>query len=100
LHLKIKPIIETGSPEFEKFLEVLGQKIRLRGWDKYRGGLDIKGKQRKFTNSSCKGFFILLYIALYFAASSYVTMRLLDTSQKKFMNQLIPEDFINIVILI
>ncbi|KAJ8672830.1 hypothetical protein QAD02_004090 [Eretmocerus hayati] len=34
---------ETGSPEFERFLEVLGQKIRLKGWDKYRGGLDVKG---------------------------------------------------------
>ncbi|KAL7301678.1 hypothetical protein TKK_0005680 [Trichogramma kaykai] len=34
---------ETGSPAFERFLEVLGQKIRLKGWDKYRGGLDVKG---------------------------------------------------------
>ncbi|XP_014215307.1 GTPase-activating Rap/Ran-GAP domain-like protein 3 [Copidosoma floridanum] len=34
---------ETGSPGFDKFLEVLGQKIRLRGWDKFRGGLDVKG---------------------------------------------------------
>lgn len=35
---------ETGSPTFDEFLELLGQKIRLRGWDNYRGGLDVKGK--------------------------------------------------------
>ncbi|XP_047352106.1 GTPase-activating Rap/Ran-GAP domain-like protein 3 isoform X3 [Vespa velutina] len=34
---------ESGSPGFEKFLDILGEKIRLRGWDKYRGGLDVKG---------------------------------------------------------
>ncbi|KAK9752078.1 CNH domain [Popillia japonica] len=34
---------ETGSPTFDEFLELLGQKIRLRGWDNYRGGLDVKG---------------------------------------------------------
>ncbi|XP_073980334.1 GTPase-activating Rap/Ran-GAP domain-like protein 3 isoform X2 [Rhodnius prolixus] len=34
---------ETGSVEFERFTALLGDKIRLKGWDKYRGGLDIKG---------------------------------------------------------
>jgi len=31
-----------GSPEFEEFLLFLGDKIKLKGWEKYRGGLDIK----------------------------------------------------------
>jgi hypothetical protein len=35
---------ERGSKEFERFLTILGNKIRLKGWDKYRGGLDVKGK--------------------------------------------------------
>ncbi len=35
---------ERGSKEFERFLSILGNKIRLKGWDKYRGGLDVKGK--------------------------------------------------------
>ncbi|XP_050459379.1 GTPase-activating Rap/Ran-GAP domain-like protein 3 isoform X1 [Cataglyphis hispanica] len=34
---------ERGSPGFETFLEILGERIRLKGWDKYRGGLDVKG---------------------------------------------------------
>lgn len=36
-------IVERGSPGFESFLEILGERIRLKGWDKYRGGLDVKG---------------------------------------------------------
>lgn len=35
---------EFGSEKFDQFLHLLGDKIRLRGWDKYRGGLDVKGK--------------------------------------------------------
>ncbi|XP_063906310.1 GTPase-activating Rap/Ran-GAP domain-like protein 3 isoform X2 [Zophobas morio] len=33
---------EFGSYRFEQFLSLLGEKIRLKDWDKYRGGLDIK----------------------------------------------------------
>ncbi|XP_015775080.1 PREDICTED: GTPase-activating Rap/Ran-GAP domain-like protein 3 [Acropora digitifera] len=32
----------TSSDEFENFLELLGQKIELKGWKKYRGGLDVR----------------------------------------------------------
>lgn len=31
---------EEGSPAFEEFLACLGDKIRLKGWHGYRGGLD------------------------------------------------------------
>ena len=31
---------ETHSKAFDDFLDVLGQRIRLRGFDKYRAGLD------------------------------------------------------------
>ncbi|XP_017790053.1 PREDICTED: LOW QUALITY PROTEIN: GTPase-activating Rap/Ran-GAP domain-like protein 3 [Habropoda laboriosa] len=34
---------EKGSPGFDKFLEILGERIQLKNWDKYRGGLDVKG---------------------------------------------------------
>ena len=27
---------DTGSPEFEDFLSLLGEKIQLRGWEHYR----------------------------------------------------------------
>lgn len=36
-------MIETGSKDFEKLVSLLGEKVRLKGWDKYRGGLDVKG---------------------------------------------------------
>ncbi|XP_043259850.1 GTPase-activating Rap/Ran-GAP domain-like protein 3 isoform X1 [Colletes gigas] len=34
---------EEGSPSFQNFLEILGERIQLKNWDKYRGGLDVKG---------------------------------------------------------
>ncbi|XP_076380937.1 GTPase-activating Rap/Ran-GAP domain-like protein 3 isoform X3 [Megalopta genalis] len=34
---------EQGSSEFDNFLEILGERIWLKNWDKYRGGLDVKG---------------------------------------------------------
>lgn len=48
---------ETGSERFDQFLQLLGEKIRLRGWDNYRGGLDVKGKCLK------SFFFSLTYIS-------------------------------------
>ncbi|XP_076343533.1 GTPase-activating Rap/Ran-GAP domain-like protein 3 isoform X2 [Tachypleus tridentatus] len=34
---------EGGSWEFDQFLSLLGNRIKLKCWDKYRGGLDVKG---------------------------------------------------------
>ncbi|XP_049782229.1 GTPase-activating Rap/Ran-GAP domain-like protein 3 [Schistocerca cancellata] len=34
---------EFGSDDFNRFINLLGDQVRLRGWDKYRGGLDVKG---------------------------------------------------------
>ncbi|UYV79840.1 hypothetical protein LAZ67_18000885, partial [Cordylochernes scorpioides] len=31
---------KDGSPLFDEFLSVLGDRVRLRGFDKYKGGLD------------------------------------------------------------
>ncbi|XP_055945135.1 signal-induced proliferation-associated 1-like protein 2 [Argiope bruennichi] len=33
---------EFAGPAFEEFLDMLGQRIRLKGFEKYRGGLDTK----------------------------------------------------------
>eukprot|EP01102_Stenamoeba_stenopodia_P011158 TRINITY_DN3415_c0_g2_i1.p1 TRINITY_DN3415_c0_g2~~TRINITY_DN3415_c0_g2_i1.p1 ORF type:complete len:478 (-),score=87.64 TRINITY_DN3415_c0_g2_i1:136-1569(-) len=30
------------SPDFEEFLDFLGDRVTLKGWDKFRGGLDVK----------------------------------------------------------
>ena len=34
---------ESGSERYNEFLEVLGEKIELKGWKKYAGGLDTEG---------------------------------------------------------
>ena len=43
----------THSKAFDDFLDLLGQRIRLRGFDKYRAGLDgnndLTGKYSVFT---------------------------------------------------
>eukprot|EP00008_Paramoeba_atlantica_P008645 CAMPEP_0201490566 /NCGR_PEP_ID=MMETSP0151_2-20130828/26638_1 /ASSEMBLY_ACC=CAM_ASM_000257 /TAXON_ID=200890 /ORGANISM="Paramoeba atlantica, Strain 621/1 / CCAP 1560/9" /LENGTH=372 /DNA_ID=CAMNT_0047876567 /DNA_START=133 /DNA_END=1251 /DNA_ORIENTATION=- len=31
-----------GSPEFEEFLDFLGDRIQLKNWENFRGGLDVK----------------------------------------------------------
>eukprot|EP00009_Paramoeba_aestuarina_P010734 CAMPEP_0201541038 /NCGR_PEP_ID=MMETSP0161_2-20130828/71265_1 /ASSEMBLY_ACC=CAM_ASM_000251 /TAXON_ID=180227 /ORGANISM="Neoparamoeba aestuarina, Strain SoJaBio B1-5/56/2" /LENGTH=849 /DNA_ID=CAMNT_0047948545 /DNA_START=117 /DNA_END=2664 /DNA_ORIENTATION=- len=33
----------SGSRYYDEFLEFLGEKIKLKGWEKYRGGLDVRG---------------------------------------------------------
>jgi hypothetical protein len=34
---------EHGSPAFEEFISFLGEKVRLKGWKQYAGGLNTKG---------------------------------------------------------
>ena len=36
---------EEAGPAFNEFLDLIGQRVRLKGFDKYTGGLDNKGKQ-------------------------------------------------------
>jgi signal-induced proliferation-associated 1 like protein 1 len=33
---------EEAGPAFHEFLDVIGQRVRLKGFDKYRAGLDNK----------------------------------------------------------
>ncbi|XP_072935150.1 GTPase-activating Rap/Ran-GAP domain-like protein 3 [Epargyreus clarus] len=34
---------EKGNEKWDRFISLLGDKIRLRGWNRFRGGLDVKG---------------------------------------------------------
>ena len=34
---------EKGSENFTNFLTLLGDRVTLKGWQKFRGGLDIRG---------------------------------------------------------
>lgn len=35
---------EVAGPAFEEFLQLLGEKVRLKGFSKYRAQLDTKSK--------------------------------------------------------
>ncbi|CAD6196096.1 unnamed protein product [Caenorhabditis auriculariae] len=34
---------ESSTPAFDEFLDFLGQRVLLKGWDQYKGGLDTRG---------------------------------------------------------
>lgn len=35
---------EDAGPAFQEFLETIGQRVRLKGFDKYKAGLDNKSE--------------------------------------------------------
>ena len=37
-------LAEFSSPEFDQFLDLLGDKIDLLGWEQFKGGLDTKSR--------------------------------------------------------
>lgn len=37
---------ESSGPAFEEFLDLLGERVRLKGWEKYRAQLDNKSEWR------------------------------------------------------
>ena len=36
---------ETSSPAFEEFLDLIGEKVKMKGFNKYRAQLDNKSKR-------------------------------------------------------
>ncbi|XP_014661632.1 PREDICTED: GTPase-activating Rap/Ran-GAP domain-like protein 3 [Priapulus caudatus] len=44
---------ENGSEEFKRFIDLLGGRITLRNWDRFKGGLDVKsnttGMESRYT---------------------------------------------------
>lgn len=47
------PLTENSGPAFEEFLSCIGQKVRLKGFEKYRAQLDNKSK-------NCMNFFCFI----------------------------------------
>jgi len=41
---------EEAGPAFNEFLDLIGQRVRLKGFDKYTGGLDKKGTYNNLPN--------------------------------------------------
>lgn len=35
---------ESAGPAFDEFLDLLGERVRLKGWEKYRAQLDNKSE--------------------------------------------------------
>lgn len=56
-------INDAGSWEFDEFLNCLGKKIKLEGWKKYRGGLDLAlpGAQSVYTDF--RGLEIMFHVS-------------------------------------
>lgn len=69
-----------NSPLFEEFLQILGEKVRLKGFDKYKGGLDtvhdLTGKKKTRPPS----VFMLLFRAF---VNSGASIKPLFVSQKR-----------------
>merc|ERR1712137_638207 len=69
---------DTISANFKEFLEILGDKVKLLGWDKYSGGLDTTptaetGKYSIFTKY--EGCAIMYHVAPYLPLSSSNTQQ-------------------------
>lgn len=42
-NLNVFLITEKGDEKWDRFITLLGERVRLRGWNRFRGGLDVKG---------------------------------------------------------
>lgn len=40
---------ESSGPAFEEFLDLLGERVRLKGWERYRAQLDTKSELKTCT---------------------------------------------------
>lgn len=49
---------ESAGPAFEEFLQLLGERVRLKGFEKYRAQLDTKSK--KYMYPPTRFVFLLL----------------------------------------
>ncbi|XP_046640588.1 GTPase-activating Rap/Ran-GAP domain-like protein 3 isoform X4 [Daphnia pulicaria] len=85
---------ERGSKEFERFLTILGNKIRLKGWDKYRGGLDVKGDMTGAysVHTIYEGHEIMFHVSTLLPYSK-------DNKQQLERKRHIGNDIVNIVFL-
>ncbi|XP_064458202.1 GTPase-activating Rap/Ran-GAP domain-like protein 3 isoform X3 [Ornithodoros turicata] len=85
---------ETGSREFDRFINLLGEKVRLKGWDKYRGGLDVKGDMtgRHSMYTIYEGHEIIFHVSTLLPYSK-------DNKQQVERKRHIGNDIVNIIFL-
>ncbi|KAK7863100.1 hypothetical protein R5R35_001025 [Gryllus longicercus] len=85
---------ENGSSDFDRFINLLGGKIRLKSWDKYRGGLDVKGDMtgRYSIYTIYEGHEIMFHVSTLLPYSK-------DNRQQVERKRHIGNDIVNIVFL-
>ena len=83
-----------GSAEWERFLAFLGERVRLKGWAKFRGGLDVRADSTG-THSIYTSFF--LYQIMYHV-STLLPWRPTDAQQLERKRHL-GNDIVNLVFL-
>ncbi|XP_042205762.1 GTPase-activating Rap/Ran-GAP domain-like protein 3 isoform X2 [Homarus americanus] len=85
---------EGGSRQFDKFLGLLGERVRLRGWDKFRGGLDVKGDMtgKHSVYTIYEGHEIMFHVSTMLPFSK-------DNKQQVERKRHIGNDIVNIVFL-
>lgn len=62
------------SPEFEEFLEFLGERIALKGWQKYRGGLDVKSEWKMETFATNLERIFIRHLLSYILSKNFFAM--------------------------
>ncbi|KAK2145077.1 hypothetical protein LSH36_704g00039 [Paralvinella palmiformis] len=74
---------EEGSNEFYRFCRLLGERVKLKGWEKYRGGLDTKsdttGKESIYT--VYEGHEVMFHISTLLPYSKDNRQQLVDQSR-------------------
>ncbi|XP_076331867.1 GTPase-activating Rap/Ran-GAP domain-like protein 3 [Tachypleus tridentatus] len=85
---------EGGSWEFDQFLSLLGDRIRLKGWDKYRGGLDVKGDMtgKYSVHTVYEGHEIMFHVSTLLPFSK-------DNRQQVERKRHVGNDIVNIIFL-
>ncbi|XP_075553462.1 GTPase-activating Rap/Ran-GAP domain-like protein 3 isoform X3 [Dermacentor variabilis] len=85
---------EVGSREFDRFVNLLGEKVRLKGWDKYRGGLDVKGDMtgKHSVYTIYEGHEIIFHVSTLLPYSK-------DNKQQVERKRHIGNDIVNIIFL-
>lgn len=77
-----------GSALFEEFLQILGDKVRLKGFDKYKGGLDtvhdLTGLYSVYTN--WRGIQIMFHVSTLLPYEKHDPQKVGDTVTTTFVH--------------
>lgn len=66
---------ESAGPAFEEFLQLLGERVRLKGFEKYRAQLDTKSKASSFIRFADR-LILSIYIYLFIICISHLSLHL------------------------